>query len=65
MIYVSLALKWVVTAEETDAAVGAKKISLGYCWYFTAGRVACRNAVEFILPSNGQLEFRCDTRGFY
>jgi hypothetical protein len=30
MIYVSLALKLIVTAEEIDAALGAKNISSGY-----------------------------------
>jgi hypothetical protein len=65
MIYVSLALKWIVTAGESDAAVGARKISLGYFRYFTADRVASKNSAEFILPSNGCLEFRCDTSGFY
>jgi hypothetical protein len=34
MIYVSLAL----TVEETGAAVGAMKISLGYCRHFTADK---------------------------
>jgi hypothetical protein len=65
VIYISLALKWILTAEETNAAVGAKKNSLGYFRYITADRVACRNAVEFILLSNWHLEFKCDTRGFY
>jgi hypothetical protein len=36
MIYISLLLEWIVTAEETDAAVEAMKISLGYCRYFIA-----------------------------
>lgn len=45
IIYISLALGRIVTAGETDAAVEAMKISLGYCRYLTASRVLCRNAV--------------------